>query len=289
MTQLHPTVQRPAERFVDGVKRTTAAVRGRLRPDGATLLPSVVIIGGQRCGTTSLYSYLSEHPSFRPALVKEVHYFDTHFHHGLDWYLGHFPRASSVPPGVITGEASPYYLLHPAVPARLQAVLPDATLLVLLRDPVERALSHHRHEVAKGHETLSFRDAVAAEDERVQADLARLAVDDGFTSFAAQHYSYVTRGMYAEQLERWEAVVGRDRLKVINADVFFADPDTVYNRVLQEVGLPPHHLSDYVARNTYRRSPMDEDLRSQLAERFAPSNARLGRWMGDEPLGWTEP
>lgn len=288
MTQLDPRIQVPLERLIGGAKRSFASARGHLRGAGASATPSFVIIGGQRCGTTSMFDYLSRHPLVAPSLVKEVHYFDTHNTKPLSWYEGHFPARSSMPTGAITGEASPYYLLHPAVPARLHAVLPEATLLVLLRDPVERALSHHRHEVAKGHEHLSFAEAIAAEDARLGDDMQRLAEDETFQSFAVQHYSYVTRGFYADQLQRWADVVGRDRLFVLNADDFFADPDAVYNRVLARLGLPEHHLDTYEARNTYRRSPMDEGLRSELAARFADSNQRTVDWLGADP-GWTTP
>lgn len=288
MRQLDPRIQIPAERMVTATKRTLASVRGALRGEGASAQPSFVLLGGQRCGTTSMFAYLCEHPLVAPPLLKEVHYFDLHHRQPLSWYLGHFPRRDRLPPGGLTGEASPYYLLHPAVPRRLQAVLPDALLLVLLRDPVERALSHHRHEVAKGHEHLSFAEAIAAEEDRVGDDLERLAHDDTFDSFAAQHFTYVTRGQYADQLERWADVVGRERLMVCNADRFFADPDHIYNKVLDRLGLPPHHLDAYEARNTYRRSPMDEGLRQELAERFAASNARLAAWV-DGTEDWTSP
>lgn len=288
MTQIDPRIQVPLERLVSGTKRTVASVRGRLRDDDETVWPSFVLLGAQRCGTTSMFAYLSAHPLVVPPLLKEVHYFDVNNQQPLSWYLGHFPSHSQLPAGGITGEASPYYLLHPGVPERLQAVLPDALLLVLLRDPVERALSHHRHEVAKGHEDLSFAEAVAAEDARVGDDLDRLAEDPTFQSHAVQHHTYVTRGFYADQLDRWEAVVGRDRLMVCNADEFFSDPDRIYNDVLARLGLPAHHLDEYEARNTYRRSPMDEGLRSDLAARFADSNTRVARWLGEVP-DWTTP
>ena len=286
MTQLDPRLQVPVERVVNGTLRAVASVRGRLR--GTQTLPDFVLIGGQRCGTTSMFAYLCAHPMVGAPLLKEVHYFDLNAHRPPSWYLGHFPARSSLPSGGVTGEASPYYLLHPAVPRRLEALLPDTKVLVLLRDPVERALSHHRHEVAKGHEDLSFPEAVAAEERRIGDDLARLAEDDAFHSHAVMHHTYVTRGQYADQLERWAAVVGRDRMLVRNADTFFADPDATYNEVLAWLGLPAHHLDAYEARNTYRRSPMDEGLRSELAARFAESNRRVADWV-DGTEDWTTP
>ena len=127
------------------------------------LLPDFLIIGTQRGGTTSLYHYLQAHPCIRPASTKEVHFFDTKFHKGLAWYRGHFPtriEQSSVNRlhghSLMTGEATALYLFHPHAPKRVAKALPFVKLIVLLRNPVDRALSHYYHAIKHGYETLSF-------------------------------------------------------------------------------------------------------------------------------------
>ena len=143
------------------------------------LLPDFLIIGTQRGGTTSLYNYLVEHPGIGAASIKEVHFFDTpHFKQGLAWYRGHFPSAfqryyveRSLKHGFVTGEASPYYLFHPHAPKRVAGLMPQMKLIVMLRNPVDRAYSHYHHEVAGGHEKLAtFEEAIACEDERLAGE-----------------------------------------------------------------------------------------------------------------------
>src|SRR5215470_750369 len=137
----------------------SARFAARRATASARALPDFLIIGAQKAGTTSLYAYLTAHRDVRPAGRKEVHYFDLGFTAGAElgegWYRSMFPlRARLALDGrrtgrpVRTGEASPYYLFHPAAPQRAAALVPEARLLVLVRDPVERAWSHYRHEVA---------------------------------------------------------------------------------------------------------------------------------------------
>ena len=117
-------------------------------------LPDAVILGAQKSGTSSLHNYLVQQPGVIEPLRKEVHYFDVNFGRGESWYRAHFGRLGE--PG-LNLDSSPYYLFHPAVPTRMRALLPDAKLIVLLRDPVRRAYSHYWHERDKGRETLELR------------------------------------------------------------------------------------------------------------------------------------
>src|SRR5215213_1565056 len=126
-------------------------------------LPNFIIIGAQRGGTTSLYRYLTEHPSIGAAYRKEVHFFDRHFDKGMAWYLAHFPARGEFP---IVGEASPFYLFHPAVPGRIHAAVPQARFIALLRNPIDRAYSQYHMKSRHDLETLSFEDALAQEGER---------------------------------------------------------------------------------------------------------------------------
>src|SRR5262249_27856015 len=150
-----------------------------------------VIIGTQRGGTTSLYRYLIDHPDVAGAmLTKEVHYFDTNLRRGPGWYRAFFPTKAArdrhrrrTGRELVAGEASPYYLFHPLVPDRAHELLPDAKLVVMLRDPVERAFSHHGHEVELGYEQLGFAEALDREPERLAGELERMRADPAYVSF----------------------------------------------------------------------------------------------------------
>ena len=158
---------------------------GRLTAPGR-MTPSFLICGGQRCGTTSLYRALAEHPAVLKAVLhKGVHYFDTSYDRGMAWYKAHFPLNRSavkvaerygVP--AQTFESSPYYMYHPQAAARIARDLPYTRLIVLVRDPVERAYSQHHHEVARGFEPeRDFGAALALEAARLHRPAERLAED----------------------------------------------------------------------------------------------------------------
>ena len=182
---------------------------------GLRLLPDFMVIGAQRAGTTSVYRYLAQHPDVAPVrLGKGVHYFDTDPDRSFSWYRGHFPLDPAKVPGhrpSVTGEGAPYYIFHPLALERMRKVLPDAKLIAILRDPVERAHSHWVHETARGFETLSFEDALLAEDDRLAGEEDRIVAEPGYYSFEHQHHSYVARGQYAPQIERMWTTYPRDQ------------------------------------------------------------------------------
>ena len=249
-------------RLADPVRRAVRAGRAyskALMPLPLGRLPEFLIIGGQRCGTTSLYRYLAAHPSVRAATGKELQYFSLHAGRGERWYRAHFPVR---PPGVLSFEASPYYLFDPEVPARVAAALPEARFVALVRDPAERAYSHYLHSVSYGVEPLSFADALDAEPERLRAGGHE----------ARRRFSYAARGRYAEQLARWHAAVGRERVLVLRTEELTAR----YADVLAFLGLPDAPVPQ--RRHTRRPAgapPLDPALRARLDAEFAADQAAL--------------
>jgi len=258
---------------------------------GARMTPDFLIVGAQRCGTTSMFKALSQHPAVLPAVWhKGVHFFDKHYDQGFDWYRGHFPlqvharkvlRQTGVP--AQTGESSPYYMFHPLAPTRIAHALPDVRLIALVRDPVERTFSAYTHERARGYESESFERALELEAERLDGEVARMVADPSYDSFHLQHNAYVTRGQYVEQLERLAAEVGRDRVHVVDSHDFFADPQPTFARVLEFLGLPPAPEIEFEQHNARPRSPMDDALRARLEAHFEPYDERLTEWLGRTP------
>jgi hypothetical protein len=215
-------------------------------------------------------------------LRKEVHYFDLNHGQGEAWYRAHFGRQGE--PG-LNLDASPYYLYHPAVPARMHALLPDAKLIVLLRDPVRRAYSHYWHERDKDRESLSFEDAIAAEPARLGQSEAQLATGELASSREHQLHSYLARGRYAEQLERWYAHYPREQVLVLRFEDFVGAPLAGLNRTLEFLGLPPMTTLDLEARNTRKYPPMSEETAARLRDYYAPHNRRLEALLGRE-MDW---
>ncbi|HEX2052647.1 MAG TPA: sulfotransferase [Actinomycetota bacterium] len=249
------------------------------------MLPSFLILGGQRCGTTSLYRYLSEHPSVTPPLLKEIQFFTLNYFRGVDWYRGHFPPAGDT---ASTFDASPYYLFHPLAAERAGAVLPQARCIALVRNPVERAFSHYQHNVGLGVEDLSFEHALDAEGERLAGEEERICADQGYASAAHRRFSYAARGEYEPQLRRWLDHF-QGRLEVVVSEEFFADTGEVFDHILKFLGLPEFRLDSYEAytrRRTSGAPAMDERTRQRLRERFAEPNRRLEALLG-RTLPWS--
>lgn len=238
------------------------------------LLPSFVVVGAQKAGTTSLFRYLADHPVVQAPRFKEVHFFDLHWKKGPVWYRSHFPRIPG-DRGRITGEASPYYLFHPRVPERMASVLPQAKILVLLRNPVDRALSHYHWEVGYGNERLSFREALERETEILPRETARILEDDGYRSFAHQHASYLARGRYAEQLRRWLDAFPREQILVLTAEDFFAKTAEAMTRAQRFLGLSEIGGRGYPVHRKGRYKRNVDIPREELADYFRPFNQEL--------------
>lgn len=285
------TVPEPVKRLVHAGSRRY----GRLTAS-SRLLPSFLICGGQRCGTTSMYRALAAHPAVLKAVLhKGVHYFDVGYGHGPRWYQGHFPtrrsaaRRSQTLGGVPvqTFESSPYYMYHPQAATRIAADLPGVRLVVLVRDPVERAYSHHAHEVARGFETeRDFGRALKLEPERLAGQAEALARDPEYYSFAHQHHAYRARGEYVRYLRQLSTVVGRDLIHVVDSEDFFARPEQVYDGVLDFLGLPRLGYPRFERHNARPRgAPMSLLLRAELERHYADFDAPLAAWLG-RPLAW---
>ncbi|MEO7573467.1 MAG: sulfotransferase [Acidimicrobiales bacterium] len=258
------------------------------------VLPDFVIIGAQRGGTTSLYNYLADHPSVGRALTKELRFFDVGYEQGPAWYRSRFPTSANLAVRArrhgagIAGEASPDYLFYPLAPRRLSAVVPNAKLIVLLRDPVERAWSHWCHQVRRGHEDLPFDDAIAAEDGRLSPGLLEIDVDAATLSYHDHHHSYAARGVYAPQLERWWRVVPRAQTLVLRSEDLFARPASVFDEVQDFLGLPHWQPPTFESLNRMAAGAMSPEARARLVEHFRPHNRCLDDLLGRD-LGWAGP
>ncbi len=241
--------------------------------------PSFLIIGAQRCGTTSLFRSLMQHPRIRPPVKKEIHYFDDQYGLGLDWYRSHFPPVRLFE-GLITGEASPYYLFHPLAPSRVAEVYPDMKLIVLLRNPVDRAWSHYHHNRRRGRESRSFEDALAMEARQLEGEEDRIVNEPGYRSDPHRHFSYTARGIYAPQIRRWLDCFPPDRFLFIPSEEYFKRYEKTLESVFDflGVGKAPQIVEPGKADHGY--DAMLPATREQLELYYRPFNRELGDMAG---------
>jgi hypothetical protein len=252
--------------------------------------PDFIVAGAQRCGTTSLFRALVEHPQVvRPAFHKGVNYFDLNYFRDESWYRAHFPirRVAGVrtrrygPPAFF--EASGYYLYHPFAMERLARDLPEAKIVVMLRDPVERAYSAYQHEQARGYERESFETALALEDDRLVGEEDRMRRDPAYESFTHRHHSYRHRGQYAEQLRRLYSLIPRHRVHVMQSENFFADPASEFRMLTDFLGLPSFQPGRFDQYNARPRDPMTPETRMMLTRHYAAHDESLAGLIGEVP------
>ena len=268
------------------------------RPD-----PDFVIIGAKRGGSTSFYYDLLQHtnicPLFprpnrlKPQATKGIHYFDQNFDRGERWYRSYLPStqartrlAARVNGPVVTGEASPYYLYHPAAAARAHELIPNAKLIAVLRDPVMRTYSHWKERRRQSREPLSFIDALAAEDERLGNAAERLQNDPEYYSYAHEQQSYAHQSEYDTALAVWLSHYSRERLLVVASEDYYLHPHATLDRAVEFLGLPRQGLPLGDVRNAADGDEMDAATRLALATRFAPHNEALMQLTG-ETFHWS--
>ena len=277
----------------------------RLATSPARLMPDFIIIGGQRCGTTSLYNYVIEHAGILPASTKEVHYFDYHFDRPLFWYRAQFPsffKKLSIEKfqklDFITGEASPYYLFHPLSPVRIAKTLPRVKLVALLRNPIDRAYSQHWLETKLGYEKLPFEEAIEHEEERLAGEREKMLNHKNYESYNFRHYSYLCRGIYVDQLQYWMKFFPAEQLLILKSEDLYKNPAAVVRQTLDFLGVTDgasgaeqKEYKNYrePTRDGYKSEAkppkMQAETRARLVEYFKPHNARLGQLL-DRDFAW---
>lgn len=256
------------------------------------LQPDFLLVGGQRCGTTSLFRALMQHPRIvRPSFHKGVNFFDLNYERGSRWYSAHFPSARIAQwkahdeTGAVAFEASGYYMYHPLAPERIAADRPDIKLVAMLRDPVERAYSAWKHESARGFESLDFEAALRVEDHRLAGEVDRMRQDPSYRSFEHRHHSYRRRGEYRLQLERFTSLMSRAQMHVIYSEDFFGDPVPGFLRLCKFLQVEPLPDVDVRRYNARPSSSMPKGARAELTEHYSRLRPELEEYVG-HPAPW---
>jgi ribosomal protein S15P/S13E len=254
--------------------------------------PDFFIVGAQKCGTTSLYNYLIQHPCVLSANEKEIHFFSDKYNLGIYWYRAQFPSLVKkyrhlwhYHQKIITGEATPYYLFHPHAATRIKSLYPDSKIIIMLRNPVDRAFSHYRYHVKLKAETLSFEEAIAQEPLRLRGELDRMIADERYDSNNYKLYSYLERGKYIDQIERWAELFPKDQLLIIKSEDFFSDPEEIFNSTLDFLELPYHLIENFKTFNAGKQVSMNNETRNKLSNYYKSYNKRLYDFVGTD-FGW---
>ena len=243
------------------------------------VLPKIFIIGAQKSGTTTLYALLRQHPFLIRPKFKEPFFFgnDDRFQRGLTSYLPNFPTVrqmriaeSKTKHTCMSIDATTNYLDHEKAAERIKTLVPDAKIIVLLRNPIVRAHSHYKMAVRNGLEQLNFAEALEKEDERIRQGA------NSIHNYCTQRLGYRTRGEYARLLPPWLKTFDQKKLLILCAEDFFLNTEISYNTVLNFLDLPSQ---EGIAFTPYNISPdkkiPDEKSMRFLASYFEPWNKKL--------------
>lgn len=249
--------------------------------------PDFIIIGVQKGGTTSLFKYLSQHPQVAVSSHKELHYFDVNYREGMAWYQQHFPLEAERSNRLV-GEASPYYIFHPLAAPRIKRDLPNVRLIALLRDPIARAYSNFQMQLRNKNEkdTTVFEEAIALEPGRMTGEHERILADESYNSYNHRKLSYLHRGLYFQQVRRWQEVFGKDALLILKSEDFFTDTLAEFHKVCDFLGIARHAPPDLAPSNQHDYPSLAPETLDGLKAFFKDDGDKLAAMLGEHFRWW---
>jgi len=241
-----------------------------------------LVIGVGKAGTTSLAYYLSQHPQIVNPRKKELHFFTRNFEYGLDWYLAQFPPTSFRKEKFLTGEATPWYLGGIGVEERVFHSFPNIKLIAILRNPIDRAISHYYMHLKVGLEHRSLEKAIADEI-AILRDTENL-LEVGETYWRTEH-GYLWSSLYLPFLERWMSLFHKDQFLIINSKDLYTMPSETLAKVFKFLNVNDFELVGYPKVNSGSYSQANHHSRKILFDFFHVHNQKLEDYLGMK-FGW---
>lgn len=248
--------------------------------------PDFFIAGTQKGGTTFLYDCLRQHPNVMPAKVKEIHFFEfpENREKGPSWYKSHFPTIKEKQrKQAITGEATPLmYSLH--TPRLISEYIPDIKLIFLLRNPIKRAFSHYQHNLRMGgRDQLTFGEAIRQENQRIGKDIEKSRLDEWYDDRDNRKYSYIHRGFYAQQFERWFEYFPKSQIFIEESEYFYKNTQDCLDKITDFLELPRYKfdLAKQYGVGGYSEKISESDF-LYLENIFQSENEKLFKLLGKE-------
>jgi len=245
-------------------------------------LPDFLIIGAPRSGTTSLYHYLMSHPDISPPLKKEIGYFSLRYQKGEQWYRHHFPVKKK---NELTGEASPGYIYHPEAAKRIREVVPDAKIVAVLRDPVDRCYSGFWQQCVRDRSVISRYD-VSKFRRIITSYFDTLDDDCLYASNKYDSLNHITRGCYVSYLEPYYNLFGYDNMCVVCTEDLRNDPMSVLSRIAKFLGVSSDWYVDVNCmynrhvNQPYLYDGKNDEVIDRLRKFYEPFNHKLYRMIG---------
>jgi hypothetical protein len=252
--------------------------------------PDIMIIGQMKCGTSTLYDYLVTHPKILPSARKEIKYYDYRFQYSFNWYKGNLGCWKWSDDGLKSIDASPTYFSIPICAPRIRSDVPDVKIIILLRNPIDRAYSHYQMIVRNKNENLSFEEAIKNESIRVTPLTEKNLKDPDYRNYIT--YSYVRYGLYIEDLKRWYNLFPKNNILIIKSEDFEENTLNEYKKVCKFLNIPEPNLDiiRYIENPKNKKmvgnyKPLEKNIRNELRKLFEPYNEQLYKFLGKD-FGW---
>jgi len=237
------------------------------------VLPDFIISGTVRSGTTSLYYNICEHPSVLPASYDEIGYFDSNYHLGINWYRSMFPTEKEMKQVkketnfAITGEDTPFYFWKKEAAERIFQDIPNSKIIIIFRNPVDRAYSNYNLGIRKKTESLSFEDAIDEEMNFLKTHSFRDAVD--------RRRSYLSKGLYENQIKIWFDNFPREQIHILCTEDMKKNPKESLLKIFQFLGIPNYTLKNPQRQKSAEYKKMEDETREKLLAFYKPYNQKL--------------
>jgi len=267
------------------IKRNLTYITSSVR-----LLPNFIIVGAVRCGTTSLYYNICEHSCVLPAAYDEIGFFDSNYELGINWYKSMFPtkfkrKKIELKTGIcITGEDTPFYFWDKKSIERIKREIPKIKLIILLRNPIDRAYSNYYLGVRLGSESLSFEDSIKKEIELLEKN--NDIESDGIEKFLRPR-SYIAKGLYHHQIKNWFKIFSKDQILVLSTENLAKNPHQTLEQIFNFLDLPNEQIKNLQNRKVANYQKMNKDTRQFLKKLFEPHNVKLFKFL-DKKFDWDE-
>lgn len=246
------------------------------------LLPDFIIIGFPKAGTTSLYHYLIQHPNVGASTEKELDFFNFSYWRGMSWYRTRFPTIFEkkkiekiTGTKFVVGEASPLYVYHPLVPQRIKQNLPNVKLIVILRNPIDRAYSHHQQNLRRGWDTMKFEEAIHEDEKRFQY------MNEKFLHGLRNYEKFempapvVSIGKYYKFLEKWMETFPKNQFLIIEDIDLEEKLDLTLKKIFNFLEIEEHKIKDIKKMNTGKYQKINEQTYENLKKMYKPYNEKL--------------
>ena len=237
-------------------------------------LPNFIIIGAMKSGTTSLYNYICDHPSVIAAEYDEIGFFDSNYHLGLNWYRSLFPTKKQLKSleqkedQGITGEDTPFYFWNEESANRIKEILPNVKLILILRNPINRAYSEYHDKVQSGRTKKSF-------EQYIQSELENLKKNSPPPSKFNDDDSILLRGIYSKQFENWSRIFSKKQIIVLQSEQLLEKPQKVLNEIYNFLGLTEFNLKNKFSKKKKKYQDMNSETREILRDFYYPYNEKL--------------